>query len=596
MKGRTIAFIAIGCAAAALVAVVLVVVAGVLLWLLWSRSGEYRPPEPPASVEALQPPEALPPADVPTPEEPALPPLVRPALPARPAPSADTTCPPVSSVLVSASSPTKAPPVAAPAAPPPDSANWVLHADKLGFAVRHPAGWTVETTRDGLIVVRSAERSAVALAAPFFARGTAAQECLMQAPGFLGAILPQARVTKAVQKSRSPDIVLASLAYDAGGRAGRAAMLATVSDRGGMLFAVAAPADQYAAEQRVLVRILETFRFTKPTGAAQAGGAGAGADVAIRYVPWQDPNEQAFSTEVPEGWKVTGGLLRRNAVDPRGCIHIASPDGEVVVSSGDATVPTFSLPGFSQFFPEGSDYSPGYGVVMKVMRFKPGAQFAAEYVQTRVGQTIGDIAVTGTRDRADIAQVFNEVYRRLNSPMVSTQLSMGEVTFTGRYQDKACEGYWFAGTQLTATNMGGVQGGIWTVPNLIGYVATPPKAPLAQAVMMHLIQSSRLNPQWVAMQQGLTANVSDIVTETNKALSNTIIKGHEARQPTHDNASRNWSNMMLGQTDLVDPDTGQTYKAASGHNYYWVRPGSNTGFGTSTSDPPDINVVPLAEW
>lgn len=592
VKNSTIVGIAIGCGALLLLAIAAVVVAAVLLGLLWVRASDTcSAPAPPAVLER---PEFAAPEPAERPSD--LAPVERPALPAPAAPPLAAPCPPASAPLGPPEPPAKTPP-AAPAAAPGDAAKWVQHADPLGFAVQHPPGWTVEATREGLIVVRSADRASAAVVLPFFARGAAAQQCLAQSPGVLGSVLPQVRITKAVQKSLTPDVALASMECLAGAGRGRGAMLASVFDRGGMLFALAAPADRYAAERPVLVRILQSFRFTKAAGAPQAGGAaGAGADAAVRYVPWQDPNEKAFSLEVPEGWKVTGGLVRRNAVDPRGCIQIASPDGEVVVSSGDATVPTFSLPGFSQFFPEGSDYSPGYGVVMKVMRYKTGAQFAAEYVQTRVGQTIGGIVITGSRDRPDVAQVFNDIYRRFNSPMVSTQLSMGEVAFTGRYQDKAAEGYWFAGTQLTATNMGDVQGGIWTVPHLVGYVATPAKAPLAQAVMMHLVLTSRLNPEWAAMQQGLTANVSEIVTETNKALSNTIVKGYEGRQPAQDNASRNWSNMMLGQTDLVDPDTGQTYKAASGHNYYWVRPGSNTGFGTSTSDPPDINVAPLVEW
>jgi hypothetical protein len=498
----------------------------------------------------------------------------------------------------------RTPPVApatgsrAPVAPPPasapavDTANWVQHTDKVGFAVQHPRGWAVEPTGDGMIVVRSADRACVAVVMPFFARGTAAQECLMQALHFLAPVLPQARVTKAAQKSRAPDVVLASLAYDAGGREGHAALLTTVFDRSGMLFVIGAPADQYAAGQPVLLRVLQTFRFTKPTGPAPAGGA---ADAGLRYIPWQDPNEQAFTVEVPEGWKVTGGLIRRNAVDPRGCLQIASPEGDVVISSGEATVPTFTLPGFSEFFPEGSDYSPGYGVAMKVMRYKTGTQFAGEYVQTRVAQSINDVAVTGSRDRPDIAQAINEINARYSIGGVQTQLTMGEVTFTGRYQSKAVEGYWFAGTQLTTVASSGAPG-LWNVPNLIGYVATPEKAPLAQAVMGHMVNSTSISPQWVAMQQGLTANVSKIVSETNNAISSIITKTYENRQAAQDNISRKWSNMMLGQTDLVDPDTGQTYKAASGHNYYWVRPGLNTGVGTNTYDRPDINLVPLVEW
>lgn len=565
MKKQTIIILVVAGAVLAVLGVIAVVGIGLVAWLFLAHWWSEPMPAPAATVARPEPS-----APVATPE----------------------TIPPWQEVL-------PAPLVRAPAAPPQtpaavDASAWQRHTDPLGFAVQHPAGWKAEATDDGVILIRSPDRKTFALAAPLFVRGRgSAQQHMARAVIALESLFAGASFVREVQKSKTPDVAVASMTYDAGGQRGQAALLCQIADRGGMLFAIAAPADQYAASRPTLVRILQTFQFIAPTAPPRAGAAGAPAS--IQYTPWQDPNEKAFSLEVPAGWKVSGGLIRRNAVDPRGCVQVLSPEGDVLVSSGDATVPTFSLPTFSQFFPEGSDYSPGYGVVMKVMRYKPGTQFAAEYVQSRLAETFTDIALTGSRDRPDIAQAFNQVYARFAAP-VATQLSMGEVTFTCRYQDKPMEGYWFAGTQLTTTNMGDVQSGLWTVPHLIGYVATPPKAPLAQAVMMHMIQSTRLSPQWVGMQQGLTANVSNIVTETNNALSGIIIKGHEARQAVYDDASRKWSNMTLGQTDLVDPDTGQTYKAASGHNYYWVQPGSNAGFGTQTSDPPDINVVPLAEW
>jgi hypothetical protein len=586
MKKQTIVILAV--LGGAVLVLGLAALAGIGVLLVWLLA-ESRPAAPPARASM----------EIAVPATPEAPPAEPPLLPPAPQPPAGgpAPCPPPAALAPATAPPLTGPSVPAPppAAPPASAAGWQRHEDPRGFRVQCPPGWKAEAHDEGCILVRSADGVAMALVMPFFARsGAGARQYVTQAPVALAALFPQAQLVRVAQKSQAPDVVLASMTYDAGGRTGQAALLCQVADRSGMLFAVAAPADQYAAVRPTLVRILQTFQFTAPAQGAAAGNADA--DASIRYVQWQDPNEQAFTLDVPQGWKVSGGLIRRNAVDPRGCVQALSPEGDVVISSGDAAVPTFTLPGFSQFFPEGSDYSPGYGVVMKVMRYKPGTQFAAEYVQSRLGQAFSDISITGSRDRPDIAQVFNQINARYNTQVVATQLAMGEVTFTARYQGKPVQGYWFAGTQLTTTDMGGVQGGLWHVPHLVGYIAAPPKAPLARAVMEHMIKSTGLNPQWVAMQQGLTANVSNIVTETNNALSGIIIKGHEARQAVHDNTSRKWSNMMLGQTDLVDPDTGQTYKAASGHNYYWARPGSNTGFAANTYDPPDINVVPLAEW
>ena len=492
--------------------------------------------------------------------------------------------------MASSCAPAQAPcPVAA--AVPTD---WEQHSSPLGFAVQHPRGWGVQTVSDMAVAVHSADKRTIALAVPFLAQpGMSAQQYAGQAPGVVAAILPQGRIVRSGQWSQTPDEVLATMSYDAGGQPGHAALLCSVFSRSGMLYVIAAPQDQYAAAQPVLIQVLRSFRFTQP--AARPAGAGAPAAGAIRYVSWTDPNQQAFTVEVPAGWQATGGMYHRNAVDPRAFLQVKSPGDEVLITSGDPNVPVCKLPDGSPFFPEGSDYSPGYGVAMKVRRYVRGADFAREYVLTKLAATFQNIQITGGRERPDVVQAFAAIYARYNSPIVQTNLTMGEATFTCQYQGKPLVGYWFAGTELTTTNMGGAAGGIWHVPHLIGFVAVPQKAALAQEVMTHMVGSTRLNPQWVAMQQGLTANVSGIVADTNAAISKIITDKYAYQQGAKDNASRNWSNMMLGQEDLVDPATGQKYRAASGHNYYWAGPGGDV-VGTNTHARPDIDFTPLGPW
>ena len=54
--------------------------------------------------------------------------------------------------------------------------------------------------------------------------------------------------------------------------------------------------------------------------------------------------------------------------------------------------------------------------------------------------------------------------------------------------------------------------------------------------------------------------------------------------------------MTLGQTDVVDPATGEKWKVASGNNYYWRKEGTNQVAGTDTWTRPDIDFTPLKEW
>ncbi|MBM3814450.1 MAG: hypothetical protein FJW20_22730 [Acidimicrobiia bacterium] len=101
----------------------------------------------------------------------------------------------------------------------------------------------------------------------------------------------------------------------------------------------------------------------------------------LKFTRFTDSRENAFSVEVPQGWKTAGGLFRFASVDTRGTLETVSPDGEIRVSWGDATLPPFTVPNpmlAMAGFREGSWYAPGYGVKMLVKRYTPGASFAEE--------------------------------------------------------------------------------------------------------------------------------------------------------------------------------------------------------------------------
>ena len=63
-----------------------------------------------------------------------------------------------------------------------------------------------------------------------------------------------------------------------------------------------------------------------------------------------------------------------------------------------------------------------------------------------------------------------------------------------------------------------------------------------------------------------------------------------------DDINRKFSNYILGVTDVVDPETGETWKVEAGHNYYWRRDFTNQVAGTRTADRPDINFSLLKEF
>lgn len=347
----------------------------------------------------------------------------------------------------------------------------------------------------------------------------------------------------------------------------------------GYLYKMAAPQARYHTAEETFAGVLSSFRIMgAPVGAKEAGPS---------YVRWQDPRENAFSMEVPAAWRVQGGLFRFASVDTRPAIEVISPDGLIRITGGDSEIPPFTIPNAAlqmAGFYEGSWYSPGYGVRMMVRRFMPGTAFARDYVMTRAARGCSNVVVTEMRDRPDAVQAINAISAQYNNTGVSSNLHAGEAAFTCSNNGRPMRGYYFAATRLTEA----YGSGLWNVDYLYGYLAASEKLELAQSILEHMLKTTQANPQWVAMQQNVTAETSKIVSRTSDEISNIISNSYWKRQETMDELSRRRSNATLGVEDVVDAATGRQLKVESGSNYYWVDQ-RGTIVGTQTDTRPNID-------
>ena len=89
-------------------------------------------------------------------------------------------------------------------------------------------------------------------------------------------------------------------------------------------------------------------RFTannSPPAAAPADtGVTATTATQITWIPVHDQREQAFSIDVPQGWKTYGGMFRFSNSDARMVVDMTSPDGLTNIRVGDATIPPYTVP------------------------------------------------------------------------------------------------------------------------------------------------------------------------------------------------------------------------------------------------------------
>jgi hypothetical protein len=460
---------------------------------------------------------------------------------------------------------------------------WTVHKDPRGFSVELPHGWSVASdANSGRVVIDGPQQRVIVW--PVFVPGAVS---VRSAP----AVLERLAAASLGGSSWGPARPAGASAVRSEGRwQGRAAVAAFAwvpSPQGaaGYFYATAAPQAAYRGYEETFARILASFRIT---GAPVGDAGGAAAAPAVHYVRWTDPREGAFSFEVPEGWQISGGLHRLAPVDVRSVWQAVSPDG-IRISGGDAELPLFTEPDQMLAMAglrEGSWYSPGYGINRLVQRYLPGVVFAREYVRTRVSRRCPELEITGERDRPDTAAALNSANQQPGAGGITVRLSAGEVTFTCRESGRSMRGYYFAGTQRT--QVPGMPGGPWNVEHLFGVIAPEAKVELARAVAEHILKSSQINPQWMAMQQNITAETSRIVSRTNTAISSIITSTHENRQTVMDELSRRRSNATLGVEDVVDSTTGRSIKVESGSDYYWIDH-RGTIVGTNTDTRPDLD-------
>ena len=355
-----------------------------------------------------------------------------------------------------------------------------------------------------------------------------------------------------------------------------AALLASSRSANGtalVLYGIEAAPDRFDAVARDGLEVFATLRAR--------GNEPPGSDTsALTYTKWRDPREGAFTVDVPVGWTAEGGAFRHAAVDVRSQLIVRSPDGAIVVRSGDDALSTFVEP--LPFFPEGSLYSAGYGVQMRVRRLISAQQFVADYVRSSAGRSCANLTVTERRDRAEAVRRVNDIYQAHG---LAARIRAAEITFSCTLGNRAMRGYYFVALQIIQTDGPAV----WRAEHVLGFLADANRSAEAESVLARVAASTAIDPEWMARQQQTTAATVAIVRDTSAVISETIADTYWSRQRVDSEISRRRSNAILGVEDAVDEVTGRRFKVEAGSTHYWINP-KGTIVGT------DVDAVPRGDF
>jgi len=450
-----------------------------------------------------------------------------------------------------------------------------------GFRVNLPPGWQASVGQDGAVVARSGDGSSAVVIAPALGAGSASAADWLRQHGAaaIGAYLKNPRIQNIAPSPGGDSMALASVDFDGTGGEGHAAAGCFLPGGGtGTLYLIAAPKALFSQERSNMVHVLQSFSFNgEPSQQASAGSGGPGS---IHYTSFTDPREGAFTVDVPEGWKVDGGLIRLTAWEYRILLRAVSPDGATMIRLFDPDFGTFTTPTRLMAIAgllEGMTYTP-YGNRWPIQHYLTGSEFAQQYTEKLArdfeasGVEIKDVSPLPQWDKSGTA--LGSMWR----------ITGGQAAFACQRNGRAYSGWVAAATQ--EGSIPSTEGALWYVRGLMAFLAPTDQASSADQIARHMFSSFHMTDRWMASQSNTAAKNGGIVNDAAQRIGQISIDGYWARKGMQDESAQRFDEMVRGVVRLRDPNTGEEMEGVAGKNYYYRMPASNNNVGI---DRPIVN-------
>ena len=310
-------------------------------------------------------------------------------------------------------------------------------------------------------------------------------------------------------------------------------------------------------------------------GLAVAAQAQAPKDDATNWTRFNDPNEHAFSIDVPAGWKTEGGMVRRGPVDLSMFLRALSPDGAIMLILGDPAPAYFG--------------TPGLGAGPKARPYLPGQAYAREYVEQSLPPVCSGLTFMTGEDRPDIAS------GPLAQATPYAKHDAGDVMFSCTHNGKPTRAFMVAGTYLYSSPLKGMPGS-WGLNLLAGCLAPAERVDAAKKMVLHMLQSAKFDPEWNRKEQALidqaTRNINAITAAQQRAFDSTLANAKAQQQAMRQ--EYNAFNNVQTQTGTFVDSSGHRYtNVPNTQNYHWVGPGGKVVETNSPTPPPGTGWTPL---
>ena len=192
-----------------------------------------------------------------------------------------------------------------------------------------------------------------------------------------------------------------------------------------------------------------------------------------------DHTEHAFSVDVPTGWKVNGGVIRRSPMQP----HIVIQSSHRVVARqfilGNVNAISYAILtplSYQLGFREGQIHSAGADVGM-VLNYRTGQQWAISYGQKLLSGA-QNIRLIGNRDQTNMLPRLPPAYPPFHA-------TAGDAFFTAEREGRKYRIYVFAKTEIT----GDQNTAVWNADNTFAFSTPEGHCMAAGLIVTRIVES-----------------------------------------------------------------------------------------------------------
>jgi hypothetical protein len=307
-------------------------------------------------------------------------------------------------------------------------------------------------------------------------------------------------------------------------------------------------------------------------------GVGAHPLVVAKYARITDPLEQAFTVDVPEGWRSEAGLARRSALQVNPYVRSLSPDKMTYLMIGEPTLPTYSPPsrmGNAIGLPEGSPTSSELGGQGMVLHYLPGTEFARAYGEQALQGLCPSFKFSFVRDRPDLARMGDT----LAPTVIPSRSAGGEARFTCTHNKQEMEVRVEAATRTTVDNL------MWGATVLFALIAPKDQADKAEEILASIGRSMKFSDAWTQKQNNLSQQAAVAINQRMQE----IFRQERSFIQKLNSVDQNFESMdelISGFSTYHDEKTGTNYSLSNANPNKWIDDTTGRVISTSTNTKP----------